>query len=136
MDAGFHGGFVSFPKDIGAMPKPIAGWMPPPTIRQTTSPWPNYIHTPTHSLLYPPQLRVNSAVPFTLTLPGPTVAPLYRYLATSTQSREDFLRQFISLLFLWTRSLQMIEFTPECLTLMVIRFMQVRCIFSSRLTYL
>jgi|ERR1700722_16751146 len=127
MDAGFQGGFVSYSPDD--KPEPAydarAGQIPPPRLRDSTVPWPEYKRPRKEGLLYPPQLQAKTPLPFTLTLPGPTVLPLYNLLAAGSVTLPNTLREFISLIYIWTRSLQMVEFTPTCLALVAIRLAQV-----------
>lgn len=125
MKEGFDGGFVSYPLDTIHTVDAASGLISPPTTRDFTIPWPQYHRTPTGGLLYPPRLAIKHPTPFTLTLPGPTVVPLYRFLAKNFQLR--IIQDLFALLYIWTRSMQMTEFTPTCLALMTIRFMQDQC---------
>jgi hypothetical protein len=113
---------VNYPLD--SEPLILDGFLPPPPRRDLTSPFPDHRRVSEWGIVYPTQLRLTSPVDCTLTLPGPTtVLRDFIIMCCSLGS----LRTLIAHLYIWTRSLEMHEFTPTCLALMCIRFFQVRC---------
>lgn len=88
-------------------------------------PWPKSDRERMKELLYPPTLEAIVPTTFYLTLPGASVLSLVHLLRTYCSISEQ-IPQFISLLFIWTRSLGMYELTPMCISLMAIQFLQVR----------
>jgi len=119
MDAGFQ---VSFQPD-----RPISApcQISPAKLRESTTPRPHYQHIRKGHLIYPPQLQAIAPHPFTLTLPGPTPVDLNALLMACSKILNCAFSEFISFLYLWTRSWGMVEFTPTCLALMAIRLVQV-----------
>ena len=126
MVAGFEGGFLSYPLDTKSESVDMASQPQPPRSRKSTIPWPVYERVHKGGLIYPPQLQATYPLQFTLTLPNPAILPLHRFLKTVNNTLPNVLQEFISILYLWTRSLQMNEFTPTCLALIAIRFIQAR----------
>jgi hypothetical protein len=107
----FHGTFIS-------------GKLFPPTERDLTIPWPRYRRPLLREFHYPVRIVTYSPVTFSLTLPGPSVMRLHQLIQSYFRFRES-LDPLMAMLFVWTRSHRMDEFTPQCLALMVIRYMQV-----------
>lgn len=125
MQEGFTGGFWSPPWDMGNIHKSVvAEEYVPPTQRDLTIPWPQYRRPLLREFHYPARLITYSPIVCSLTLPGPSVLRLNKLL-------KDFFKldrragTLMILLFTWLRSHRIDEFTPQCLALLVIRYLQV-----------
>lgn len=99
-----------------------------------TPPWPSYTPHPTRHLTYPPVLFAEhtsgATGPFFLSPPVPTHMPLIRLLRTYASINKG-IPDLITLIILWTRSINLPELTPTCVALMVIGWLQVRDYFCS-----
>ena len=96
-----------------------------PSPRSLTLPWSDpYCRSAIRQLLYPAKLITSSPVAFSLTLPGPSVTRLHDLISTYFNLKSSYMRPLMDLLFIWTRSHRMDEFTTTCLALMLIRYMQ------------
>ena len=129
--AGYKGYFDSATANR-TIPAPMQGGtlQPPPSPSGFREPWPYYMPTKCTEILVPPTLHATLPVPFSLTPPHPTGVHFHRFIRHYLKQHET-MRELTSLLFIWTRSLRMDEFTPSCLALMVMHYFQVRRRFSS-----
>lgn len=123
---GFEGHFVTCSFDNEPLSTSVNGWLPPPRPQESIVPWPEHPISKYNGFVYPPRLEITSPTAFSLTLPCPTIIPFYQFLQDCTASQNELKRYLVSVLYIWTRSLHLVEFTPECLALMVVHFMQVR----------
>lgn len=126
---GFKGGYWVPPWDMGKLPFHINSPPSTPTSRALTLPWsPDtpYRRPAIRQLLHPPKLITSSPVAFSLTLPGPTVGRLHDLICRYFNIKGWYMRPLMDLLFIWTRSHRMDEFTTTCLALMLIRYLQER----------
>lgn len=129
MQEGFTGGFWAPPWDVGTTKKHNIFI---PSERDLMIPWPNYRRPTVRELLYPARLITSSPVAFSLTLPGPGVLRLHRLIQQYFELQPS-MASLLALLFAWTRSHRMDEFTTQCLALMIIRYFQVSV--SMMITY-
>jgi hypothetical protein len=126
MQEGFQGGFWAPPWDTEKRHRLYQSRdLIPPAARDLTTPWPEYHRPSLREFHYPVRMITFSPIPFSLTLPGPSVMRLNRFIKTYFKVRVSMV-SLMAMLFAWTRSHRMDEFTPQCLALMVIRFMQVK----------
>jgi hypothetical protein len=92
-------------------------------------PWTSFTHRPVPYLTYPPVLYAqhvtDATMPFFLSPPMPTHLPLLRLLRAYCSMNTSY-ADFISLVFLWVRSIDLPQLTPTCIALMVIGYLQVR----------
>ena len=125
MQEGFTGGFWAPPWDMGRMHEAsVSGALFYPIERDLTIPWPRHRRPFLREFHYPVRLITYSPVAFSLTLPGPSVMRLHNLITTYFKFRPP-MNPLLTMLFIWTRSHRMDEFTTQCLALMVIRYMQV-----------
>lgn len=84
-------------------------------------PWSQYQDIPRGGLLYPPrlQLRGPDLLSFNLTLPGPSVGPLYDWLSNTL---EIDLRRALALVWMVLHSHGIESFSPAVLGLMMAKF--------------
>ena len=124
-EEGFQGAYWVPPWDMGKIP--FHSQAPPktPSPRSLTLPWSDPYRRPAiRQLLHPAKLIISSPVTFSLTLPGPSVTRLHDLISTYFNMRPSYMQPLMDLLFIWTRSHRMDEFTTTCLALMLIRYMQ------------
>ncbi|KAF8513086.1 hypothetical protein JB92DRAFT_2925360 [Gautieria morchelliformis] len=92
-------------------------------------PWPSFTPRPVPYLTYPPVLYAqhvtDATLPFFLSPPMPTHLPLLRLLRAYCSINGSY-ADFISLILLWVRSIDLPQLTPTCIALMVIGYLQVR----------
>jgi hypothetical protein len=132
MKEGFTGGFWAPPWDMGSLHESAtSGTIYPPAERDLTMPWSKYRRPFIREFHYPARLITYSPVSFSLTLPGPSVMRLHMLLKSYFELRPT-LSELLTVLFIWTRSHRLDEFTTQCLALLVIRYMQVSLEASSR----
>lgn len=122
MQEGFTGGFWAPPWDCGKGEKKNSALIPPE--RDLMVPWPNYQRPALRELLYPVRMITYSPVAFSLTLPGPGVLRSHRLIQHYFELQPS-MGLLMALLFTWTRSHRMDEFTTQCLAFMIIRYFQV-----------
>jgi hypothetical protein len=118
MDAGFQGGFMSHNPNEKSLPPANS----PPTPLDPAALSPEHRFTRKGNF-FPTELQATT-LPFTLTLPGSAIFPSYNIFNEINPSLQHTLREFIALLYIWTRSLQINEISPACLALMAVRSMQ------------
>lgn len=126
MQEGFTGGFWAPPWDMGSLHQSfVTTKFSTPAERDLTMSWPRYRRPSLREFQYPVRMVTYSPIAFSLTLPGPTVIPLHEFIKSYFRYRSS-LNPLMALLFIWTRSHRMDEFTTQTLALMIIRFMQVK----------
>ncbi len=103
---------------------------PPPRIVDSAFRWPQYTRSSKPEFIYPAVLVATTPEPFRLSLPCPTIRHTLDLLY-SYGRRNPFLRQMISLLYIWMSSWGIKEISPVTLSLLVIRFFQVLLNFTS-----
>jgi hypothetical protein len=106
---------------------------PPPRIANTAFQWPRYMRSKPE-IIYPAVLVATTPEPFRLSLPCPTIRHTLDLLH-SYGRKNPLLRQIICLLYIWMRSWDINEISPVTLSLLVIRFFQVLCNFTSLKPY-
>ncbi|KAJ7905034.1 hypothetical protein B0H13DRAFT_735380 [Mycena leptocephala] len=113
-EAGFTGSFFQFQHQLNY----------DPLSHTENLPWPNYKHLPRGGYIYPPRLHITHQKlgTVTLTLPGATVLPLYKFFEWFHRDNRDF-KTTNELVTLWARS-QDIGLSPQAIALMVVSAMQ------------
>jgi hypothetical protein len=113
-EAGFTGSFFRFQHQLHY--EPLA--------HTENLPWPSYKHLPRGGYIYPPRLHITHQKlgTVTLTLPGATVLPLYKFFEWFHRDNRDF-KTTNELVTLWARSHD-IGLSPQAIALMVVSAMQ------------
>ncbi|KAF8066819.1 hypothetical protein FPV67DRAFT_1496629 [Lyophyllum atratum] len=100
----------------------------PPGAYDYSAPWPNYKERKeADELPYPVQLFMTSlpsgnSLSVSLTLPGPHVIRLYTLLCQVYE--DDVAKQLLTIVWAWTRSLNLTQFSATALAIMTGRFLQ------------
>lgn len=130
---GYTGSFIAGDAERTLPPDALQSQRPQPIEERgelpVNTPWPSFTPRPVPHLTYPPVLYAEhtsqATMPFFLSPPMPTHLPLVRLLQAYCSFNGSY-SDFISLVFLWIRSIDLPQLSPTCIALMVIGYLQVR----------